>query len=149
MTKYKLLLAGSLVAIVSMGLLASNISDREKERVALNKTAHSEGIQGKAMSEEWAKYYPRQFDTWKQTRESKDIEDMLAKKPALVIAWSGYAFAKNYNAPRGHYYAIQDVTNILRTGAPVATPEDPLGKTSGPLPTACWTCKSPDVARLM
>ncbi|MGP1580114.1 MAG: ammonia-forming cytochrome c nitrite reductase [Wolinella sp.] len=149
MTKYKLLLAGSLVAIVSMGLLASNISDREKERVALNKTAHSEGIQGKAMNEEWAKYYPRQFDTWKQTRESKDIEDMLAKKPALVIAWSGYAFAKNYNAPRGHYYAIQDVTNILRTGAPVATPEDPLGKTSGPLPTACWTCKSPDVARLM
>ena len=27
-------------------------------------------------------------------------------------------FAKEYNAPRGHVYAVEDVRNILRTGAP-------------------------------
>lgn len=142
MTKFKLLLAGSLVAIVSMGLLASNINEREKERVALNKTAHSQGIEGKAMSEEWARYYPRQFDSWKKTKESDNITDMLKEKPALMVAWAGYPFSQDYNAPRGHYYAVQDNINTLRTGAPVD------GKT-GPLPTACWTCKSPDVPRII
>ena len=140
--KYKFLLTLSLVAIVAMGLLVSNINAREDERVKLATAPSAGGIPGKEKSEEWAKYYPRQFDSWKATKDYDTFTDMLEKDPALVIAWAGYAFSKDYNSPRGHYYALQDNTNTLRTGAPVDAK-------TGPLPTACWTCKSPDVPRLI
>ena len=58
------------------------------------------------------------------------------------MLWGGYAFAKEYNAPRGHAYAIKDLRDILRTGGP-KTAND------GPQPMACWTCKGPDVPRLI
>ena len=114
--KFKLLLVGSLVAIGAMALLASNITEKEKQRVELSKAPSEAGIEGKAKSEEWAKYYPRQFDSWKKTKEYDTFTDMLAKDPALNIAWAGYAFSKDYNSPRGHYYAVQDNVNTLRTG---------------------------------
>lgn len=138
--KYKLLLAGSAIAVVSMALLATNINEREAERVELNKTPIvNEKIQHK--SEEWARYYPRQYSSWKKTKEGTELVDMLKEKPQLAILWAGYGFAKDYNAPRGHYYALQDNINSLRTGAPVDAK-------TGPMPTACWTCKSPDVPRI-
>ena len=140
--KFKLLLVGSLVAIGAMALLASNITEKEKQRVELSKAPSEAGIEGKAKSEEWAKYYPRQYDSWKKTKESDKIDDMLAAKPYLPVVWAGYAFSKDYNAPRGHYYALQDNINSLRPAAPTDAK-------TGPLPTACWTCKSPDVPRLI
>jgi len=138
--KYKLLLAGSVAAIVSMTLLATSINERETERIELNKTPVVDAkVQHK--SEEWARYYPRQYSSWKRTKEGSELVDVLEEKPQLAVLWAGYGFAKDYNAPRGHYYALQDNINSLRTGAPVD------GKT-GPMPTACWTCKSPDVPRI-
>ncbi|MBN2964717.1 ammonia-forming cytochrome c nitrite reductase [Sulfurospirillum sp. T05] len=140
MKKFKLLLVASLLAIVSMAFLTSNINAREAERVALNEV---QGIPANAsVSSEWAKYYPRQYDSWKRTKEGDEMEDLLKKKPQLPVIWAGYRFSIDYNSPRGHYYAVQDNVNSLRTGAPV----DDL---TGPFPTACWTCKSPDVVRLM
>ena len=56
--KFKLLLVGSLIAIGAMALLASNINEREKQRVELAKAPSEAGIEGKEKSEEWAKYYP-------------------------------------------------------------------------------------------
>lgn len=142
MMKFKLLLVGSLIAIGAMALLAANVNEKEKERVELNKAPSSAGIAGKEKSEEWAKYFPRQYDSWKKTKEGDELTDMLDKKPYLAVAWAGYPFSKDYNAPRGHYYAVQDNINSLRTGAPVDAK-------TGPLPSACWTCKSPDVPRLI
>lgn len=142
MMKFKLLLVGSLVAIGAMALLANSINEKEKQRVELATAPSAAGVQGKEKSEEWAKYYPRQFDAWKKTKEFDTFNDMLAKDPALAILWAGYSFSQDYNSPRGHYYALQDNINTLRTGAPVD------GKT-GPLPTACSTCKSPDIPRLI
>ena len=89
---------------------------------------------------DWAKDYPEQYADWKKTSKSDQIKDMLKEKPQLVILWAGYGFAKDYNAPRGHFYALQSNQNTLRTGAPVDS-------NTGPMPTACWTCKSPDVVR--
>jgi nitrite reductase (cytochrome c-552) len=67
---------------------------------------------------------------------------MLEEDPYMVILWAGYPFSKDYNQPRGHYYAVTDVRNTLRTGAPKSD-------TAGKMPSACWACKSPDVPRLM
>ncbi|MDR0467766.1 MAG: ammonia-forming cytochrome c nitrite reductase [Campylobacteraceae bacterium] len=139
MRKYTLLLIGSLVAIVSMSLLANSINKKESERQAINKGRE---VLEPAKSSNWQKYYPRQYDSWKKTKNSIDLEDMLDKWPQLVIVWAGYPFSKDYNAPRGHYYAVQDNINSLR-------PASPKNATDGPLPSACWTCKSTDVVRIM
>ncbi len=140
--KYKILLGGSLVAIAAMGVLANSISGKQEERKIINTTPViiEKGIESK--NEVWAKYFPRQYDSWKQTKQNDTIDDMIEKKPQLAILWAGYGFAKDYNAPRGHFYAVQTNINTLRTGAPV-------GPDTGPMPTACWTCKSPDVPRVM
>jgi len=139
-SKFVFLLVGSLIAIVIMALLAGNIADRKEEKVELNKTPIIEGTD-QYRSDEWQKYYPRQYSSWSKTKESGEITDLIKEYPQLAVIWAGYGFSKDYNAPRGHYYAIQSNTNSLRTGAPID------GKT-GPMPTACWTCKSPDVIRI-
>ncbi|WP_043988845.1 ammonia-forming nitrite reductase cytochrome c552 subunit [Pectobacterium parmentieri] len=86
--------------------------------------------------------HPDQFNSWKATSEQAERHDALAEDPMMVILWAGYPFSRDYNKPRGHAYALTDVRETLRTGAP-KTAED------GPLPMACWSCKSPDVARLI
>ncbi|MCH1929457.1 ammonia-forming nitrite reductase cytochrome c552 subunit [Shewanella sp. A25] len=86
--------------------------------------------------------FANQYNSWHDTAKSEEITDALAGDPSLVVLWAGYGFAKDYNAPRGHMYAVTDVRNTLRTGAP-ANAED------GPMPMACWSCKSPDVPRLI
>jgi len=68
--------------------------------------------------------------------------DMLEVDPRLVVLWAGYGFSKDYKQGRGHYYAIEDIRNTLRTGGP-------LQPDGGPMPATCWTCKSPDVPRFM
>jgi nitrite reductase (cytochrome c-552) len=125
-----------------MAFMANSIASKQAERDQLNTSpvVKAEGVESK--NEEWAKYFPRQYDSWKQTKKNDKIDDMIEKKPQLAILWAGYGFAKDYNAPRGHFYAVQSNINSLRTGAPV-------GPVTGPMPTACWTCKSPDVPRVM
>ena len=94
--------------------------------------------------------FPREYQTWTETAKT-DFEsefngnvavDALEKRPEMVILWAGYAFSKDYSTPRGHMHAIEDITASLRTGAPV-------NPTDGPQPSTCWTCKSPDVPRMM
>lgn len=140
MKKFKLLLAGSLLAIGSMSMLVASINEKEAEKAQINSNPKIGKFESK--NEEFRKYYPRQFDSWKKTKESEELPDMLEEYPELVVLWAGYGFSKDYNAPRGHFYAVEDNRNTLRTGAPVD------GKKS-PMKTACWTCKSPDVPRLI
>ncbi|VTR24977.1 cytochrome c552 [Actinobacillus pleuropneumoniae] len=100
------------------------------------------GVVVESANHKFAEKYPLQYNSWKATSESTDRGSALAADPRYVVLWAGYAFAKDYNKPRGHYYAITDVREILRTGAP-------KDENDGPQPMACWTCKGPDVARLI
>lgn len=86
--------------------------------------------------------FKKQYASWHATEESKENTDLLAADPNLVVLWAGYGFAKDYNAPRGHMYALTDVRATLRTGAPHSVKD-------GPMPMACWSCKSPDVPRVI
>ncbi|EGE3555678.1 hypothetical protein DLW27_10420 [Escherichia coli] len=95
-----------------------------------------------AKNETFAPQHPDQYLSWKATSEQSERVDALAEDPRLVILWAGYPFSRDYNKPRGHAFAVTDVRETLRTGAP-KNAED------GPLPMACWSCKSPDVARLL
>ncbi len=93
-----------------------------------------------ADSSKYADEFKNQYETWKQTSESTEVIDVLEEDPNLVVLWAGYGFAKDYNKARGHAYSIEDIRNTLRTGAPTG-PDD------GPMPMACWSCKTPDVGR--
>ena len=134
-----------------LGLLAASITERRAEIVTLynnNKKVEISGIESR--NEQWGLNYPREFDTWKRTQamdfKSKHLgntpEDVLQSRPEMVVLWAGYAFSRDYSAPRGHMYAIEDIRATLRTGSPQTA-------TDGPQPATCWTCKSPDVPRLM
>ncbi|MDW7773175.1 MAG: ammonia-forming cytochrome c nitrite reductase [Desulfobulbaceae bacterium] len=140
MKKSTALTAISVAAIVPMALLAISISENKAEQQALNSVPVIKKFESR--SSEWGKHYQRQYDSYRQTRKSDKIDDMLVEYPALAVLWAGYGFAKDYNAPRGHYYMLEDNINSLRTGGPV-------DGSTGPMPSACWTCKSTDVPRLI
>ncbi|MFI3245083.1 MAG: ammonia-forming cytochrome c nitrite reductase [Ferrimonas sp.] len=86
--------------------------------------------------------FQQPYQSWLKTSESIEIIDVLEENPVIVVLWAGSGYAKEDNQPRGHYYSITDIRANLRTGAPM-TP------TEGPMPMACWSCKSPDVPRVI
>ncbi|PSW10070.1 ammonia-forming cytochrome c nitrite reductase subunit c552 [Photobacterium rosenbergii] len=114
---------------LSGNALANEEQPAEKERI-------------EARNEAFAAAHADQYKSWEATKESDHIEDALEGDPNMVILWAGYGFAKDYNKARGHYYALTDVRETLRTGGP-------QDANSGPMPMACWSCKSPDVARVI
>lgn len=135
--------------VIAALLLANNISERKIEAQWANKPIHPV-TNLESRNEIWGEIFPKQFESYYATSDTSfkskhggnAPRDMLAEFPNLVVLWAGYAFSKDYKQGRGHFYAMDDIHRTLRTGAPKG-PED------GPLPTTCWTCKSPDVPRLM
>jgi len=134
---------------VGVGLLLSSVATRKAEgRFAY--ATRAEIAKDEARNDVWGKSYPLEYESWLQTRDTSfrskhagNAEiDLLERDPRMVVLWAGYAFAKEYKQSRGHAYAVEDIRSILRTGAPNDTDK-------GPQPGTCWTCKSPDVPRLM
>ncbi len=132
-----------------LGLLASSIFERRMEAVYAYKP-QIKISQFEPRNEIWGKAYPREYETYTQMADTtfrsayngSAMIDMLRVDPRLVVLWAGYGFSKDYNQSRGHVFAVKDIYNTLRTGAP-------KGPGEGPMPSTCWTCKSPDVPRLM
>ena len=135
-----------------LGLLCSSLLERRAEVASVfnnKRQTFTDSIV--AQNEKFAEDYPREYESWAMTEdtsfESKyngsQEKDVLAQRPEMVILWAGYAFAQNYNTPRGHRHCIEDLRGILRTGAPGVRGGKELQ------PGTCWTCKSPDVPRLM
>jgi len=139
-----------MVGVFILGLLAASITERRSEIATLfnNTKVKIEGIEPR--NEIWDENYPREFNTWKKTAEmdfhSKHLgnqhEDVLESRPEMVVLWAGYAFARDYNAPKGHLFSLSDMRATLRTGTPDSETPDMQ-------PGSCWVCKSPDVPRLM
>lgn len=144
-----LLLAGTIGVGVGVGLLLTSVSTRKAEARFAYSTQTNIG-ENESRSEVWGKSFPLQYESWLRTSDTSFASkhggsatiDLLERDPRMVVLWAGYAFSKHYNQSRGHSYAIQDIQEILRTGAPNDTDK-------GPQPGTCWTCKSPDVPRLM
>jgi len=139
----------TIIIVFLLGLLASTIVERRMEAVFVA-TPQTDISPYEPRNEVWGENFPRQFQSYYNTADTSfrskyggnAMIDMLEEGPELVVLWAGYGFSREYNQGRGHYYAIKDVRNILRTGAPT-------NENDGPMPTTCWTCKSPDVPRVM
>ncbi|MCF0181803.1 MAG: ammonia-forming cytochrome c nitrite reductase [Muribaculaceae bacterium] len=142
---------GGLVAVFAIGFLTSALMERRAEVASVMNNVKTEVAKGESKNDAFEINYPREFQTWTATADTtfesefngSQFKDVLDMRPNMVVLWAGYAFAWDYTTPRGHMHAIYDITRSLRTGAP--------GVEGGmePQPSTCWTCKSPDVPRLM
>lgn len=130
------------IATFALGLFATSIMERRAETKFLFQL--SKPIDRMEVnSSKWKENFPREYERWRQTEDSSyrgkhggsAKRDLLSEYPEMAVLWAGYAFSREYNQSRGHYNAVKDVREILRTG--IAQPG------------TCWTCKSPDVLRLM
>ncbi len=140
---------GTMIFVFLLGIFTYTIiENRTAGQFAYVTSTDIEPLDPRA--EAWGRFFPRQFNTYAQmsdtTFRSKHLgsqrRDLLEDSPAFVILFAGFGFSRDYNLSRGHYYSVSDVQQTLRTGAPM-NPGD------GPMPATCWTCKSPDVPRLM
>lgn len=131
----------TIIAVVLLVMLLISIVERRQEAKLDRPLTKIEPME--VDSEAWSINWPREFSSFKETLDDTtktkyggaDPRDYLEETPANVILFGGYGFAKEYRQARGHEYTIEDVTETKRVGA--ATP------------ATCWTCKSPDVPRLM
>ncbi|MCF8260798.1 MAG: ammonia-forming cytochrome c nitrite reductase [Melioribacteraceae bacterium] len=141
-----ILFFSTVVVVFVLGIFASSILERKSEAqytFQMIKPIPAD----EARNEVWGENFPREYETYLKTLDTdfaskhggSKMIDYLEKYPELVVMWAGYGFSKDYNQGRGHAYAIEDIRNTLRTG----------GNEVSPMPATCWTCKSPDVPRLM
>ncbi|MDA3817352.1 MAG: ammonia-forming cytochrome c nitrite reductase [Prolixibacteraceae bacterium] len=144
-----ILFFATVVVVFLLGLLASTIVERRAESVFVY-TPEVYHSQFEPRNEIWGQNFPREYQSFSQTADTSFRSmyngsatiDMLEVNPRFVVLWAGYSFSREYNQARGHMHAIDDIRNILRTGGPI----DGEGNMQ---PNTCWTCKSPDVPRLM
>ncbi len=131
----------TVAAVFGLGMLFASIMERRDEARIRRPMVEIDKFE--TDSSKWAENWPRQHASYREMDDDKTMtkyggsvpRDYLAETPANVILFSGYGFAKDYLQARGHTYAVEDVTET--------------GRNNGKLPATCWSCKSPDVPRLM
>ncbi len=137
-----ILFGGTLGAVLIVGLLGASIMERRQETQVMMKV--KEGVsEWDSRNHVWGAQYPREYETFLETSKTdftskyqgSATRDLLQEQPKLAVMWAGYPFSRDYKQARGHFYAVKDIRETLRTTAP--------------LPGTCWACKSPDVPRVM
>ncbi|KGI61392.1 ammonia-forming cytochrome c nitrite reductase [Prevotella sp. S7 MS 2] len=147
-----LLFGGAMVIVFVLGLIVSSLLERRAEVASVfnnRRTMFNDSIV--SQNEKFKEDFPREYETWSMTEDTSFVSlyngsrevDILEKQPAICVIWAGYAFSQNYNTPRGHRHCLEDLRKILRTGAPGVEGGKEMQ------PGTCWTCKGPDVPRLM
>ena len=136
------LFLATVVVVFLVGLFGASIIERRTEAVAA-------GVPIRPLPEfeprnaVWGEQFRRQFETYLQTLDTTFVSrwggsrhrDMLAQHPEMVVLWAGYAFARDYDQIRGHYYSVRDLHGTPRTNIDQ--------------PATCFTCTSTDVPHLM
>lgn len=126
-----------LMVVVAISMIAVGCSSSTQQPVAFR----ADIAPGTVKSEEFKKYYPKQYDSYMKNAEmsnegskygGSEEYDNLVQWPFLKEIFAGYGFSKEYNEDRGHFYSIEDVTKIKRINDKSIA--------------SCWTCKSPQVA---
>jgi len=134
---------GAALAVVLLGWLATTINERRAERIEARVQFVKPISEWESDNSQWGVSFPREYNSWERTKQMAEntkyggsgYRDYLKAEPNLVVMWAGDAFAKGYSQARGHYHAVEDVTETVRI--------------SEKSPATCWTCKSPDVPRLI
>ncbi len=120
-----LLYVGALVVvgvltIAAVGLLL-NINQRKQE-AAVSPVRVVDIPAGELDPAVWGQNFPNQYDSFSRTEQDygktpyggSTPYSKLEAYPAMVRLWAGYAFSKDHNEERGHYYARIDQSNTQR-----------------------------------
>jgi nitrite reductase (cytochrome c-552) len=132
-----------LVIMAALAFLLTNIQTRKAESVEypLKTVTIAANELDPAV---WGQNFPREYDSFKKT-ELDDTEtpyggsvpiDKLEKYPILKRVWAGYAFSKDFNEERGHYYALIDQKQTKRQEAVKQ-------------PAACANCHAAEAPQLI
>ena len=138
------------IIVILVGMLAVSIMERrwEAQRPALVYKPMSEWESDNA---KWGENYPLEYDAYRRMKADDTKtkfgggfpRDYLDADPYQVVLFAGYGFSEDYRQARGHIYSVKDIEKTKRVKQP--TPENPNVHYAG----TCWTCKSPDVPRIM
>jgi nitrite reductase (cytochrome c-552) len=119
-----LVIAAFVVGLVVMGglaLLLTNIQQRKAETaefplrvVDIDPDELDPAV--------WGQNFPRQYDGFMRTQDDtfstpyggSVVYSKLERYPAMIRIWAGYAFSKDHNEERGHYYTTIDQKNTQR-----------------------------------
>lgn len=138
-----LIFAGAAFGVFALGYLASAITERRSEAPLARLRMNSDLTEFEADNSKWGQSFPREYNSWDATKGMNQntkyggsgIRDYLEESPNLVVMWAGYPFSLDFNQARGHKHAVTDVNET--------------GRINPKTPGTCYTCKSPDVPRLM
>jgi len=141
-------LGSACAATFVLGMLVISIMERRWEAVQ-PQLALASVAEWETDSEVWGQNYPRQYDSFMMTSEEGTRtafggsvqRDYLEEDPRQVILFAGYGFSKDFLQGRGHHFAVKDIKETGRTTRPDGTDTG--------MPGTCWTCKSPNVPKLM
>ena len=105
---------GGMLIMAGLAALLTNIQQRKNE--AAEYPAIIPIAEGEIDPAVWGLNYPRQYDSFMRTQDDTISTpyggsvpySKLEKYPAMVRLWAGYAFSKDHNEERGHYYSQID-----------------------------------------
>lgn len=110
----------AVLAGMVVGLLL-NINNRKQE-AQLSPLRVVDIPEGELDPAVWGQNFPLQYESFSRTQEDygktpyggSTVYSKLETYPAMVRLWAGYAFSKDHNEERGHYYAQIDQANTQR-----------------------------------
>lgn len=119
-------------ALVTAAILALLMNIFQKKEEAQHRYQQVVNVDEKTYDPAvWGQNFPLQYQGWKDTskmpedkkvaqtpsaddpRDSK-AQSKLQQDPRLVTMWNGYAFAVEYNEPRGHAHMLDDQRYVKR-----------------------------------
>lgn len=140
---YGVIFFGAVFITAGIALLLTNVSQHQNEaRVSPVKVVDIPD--GELDPAVWGQNFPVQYEMFMRTQENygstpyggSEKYSKLERYPAMIRLWAGYAFSKDHNEERGHYYMMLDQKNTQR----VVIKDQP---------GACINCHSADVIPLI
>lgn len=118
---YAIIFVGAVVLTAGVAALLVNINQRQTEakQSPLKIIEIPEDELDPAV---WGQNFPMQYEMFQRTEENygatpyggSEPYSKLERAPAMVRLWAGYAFSKDHNEERGHFYALTDQLETQR-----------------------------------
>ncbi len=118
---YAVIFIGAVVLTAGVAALLVNINERQSE-ARQSPLKIIEIPEDEIDASIWGQNFPVQYEMFRRTEENygatpyggSEPYSKLERVPAMVRLWAGYAFSKDHNEERGHYYALIDQLNTQR-----------------------------------
>ena len=111
---------GGMLIMAGLAALLTNIQQRKNE--AAEYPAIIPIAEGELDPAVWGLNYPRQYDSFMRTQDDtfstpyggSVVYSKIERYPAMARLWAGYAFSKDHDEERGHFYALTDQLETQR-----------------------------------